>query len=143
MFSSNIISYFILSEIFNIYLKHIQKYKSRYQYKSILDKALCVDAIQKILDSNKVRVPKVFVNFWSICMILGISTKSIHIIHDYAQADMKEFCTTTFLFNYIIGPVNLVLVKYRDYTLKSRAGMIINKKQECNNCYNLIYEVLN
>ena len=41
---------------------------------------------------------------------------------------MKEFCTTTFLFNYIIGPVNLVLLKYRDYTQKSRAGMTINKK---------------
>ena len=80
LFSSNIISYFIASEIFNIYLKHIQRYKSHYQFKANLDKALCVDAIQKILDSNKVRVPKVFVNFWSICMILGISVESIHII---------------------------------------------------------------
>ena len=101
MFSSNIISCFILSKIFNIYLKHIQKYKSHYQFKANLDKAIHVDAIQKILDSNKVRVPKVFVNFCSICMILGISAESIHIICDQVQAEVKEFCTTTFLFNFL------------------------------------------
>ena len=54
--------------------------------------------------------------------------ESIYIICDYAQAEVKEFCITTFLFNYIIGPVNLVLLKYRYYTQKSREGMTINKK---------------
>ena len=56
-------------------------------------------------------------------MILGVSTESIYLVRDFAQTKNKEFCRTSFLFNYIIGPVNRVLNQFRENTQGNQKGM--------------------
>ena len=60
--------------------------------------------------------------FWTIFMILGITAETTQLIKAFALAQHEEFKTPSFLLNYIIGPVNRVLQKYREHTQKSKKG---------------------
>ena len=61
--------------------------------------------------------------FWTLFLILGITVETTQLIRDFALTGQKEFNSPSFLFNYIIGPVNGVLQKYREYTQKSKQGL--------------------
>ena len=90
-----------------------------------MDRAFRMESIHKIIDTKKVRVPKTFLFFWALFMILGITEETTNLLRQYALADVKEFYTPSFIFNYIIGPVNLVLKGFRD--------LYQNNKRKLNN----------
>ena len=77
--------------------------------------------------------------FWTIFMILGITAETTQLIKAFALAPHEEFKTPSFLFNYIIGPVNKVLQKYREHTQNNKKVQIITllAVQESKNCSNL------
>ena len=68
-------------------------------------------------------MPESFIVFWSLFMILGITEETTNLLCMYALTDVKEFCTPSFIFNYIIGPVNLVLKGFRDLYQNKKWGL--------------------
>ena len=61
-------------------------------------------------------------------MILGITEESTNLLHNCALVDHKEFCSPSFIFNYIIGPVNLILKGYREHFQKNRKNSSAAKR---------------
>ena len=93
-----------------------------------MDRAFRMDSIHKIIDTKKVKVPKSFVVFWALFMILGITEETTNLLRLYALTDVKKFCTPSFIFNYIIGPVNLVLKGFKDFYQKNRLCVSTQKR---------------
>ena len=71
-----------------------------------MDRALRMESIHKIIDTKKVRVPKTFLLFWALFMILGITEETTNLLRQYALTDVKEFYTPSF-----IGPRGVLLLK--------------------------------